>query len=192
MHFFLINRIQKNLFQPIDYPKVFFYPFKKIIMKANKKKNGNVPEWAVFFNEEQYNSFTLSIDDYFITNNIPYEIHGEEGNIESNLLKEAKSSCTLRKVAKKCFNSMHLYWKPIIAKYFQKVKDILEFEKIFRVNSTNFSFAKPFLSVRLHHLDTNINPEEIFHLYSYIQPADIYAELIFDFPYHKRESQREN
>lgn len=140
------------------------------------KKKQSVPEWANFFNHNQYDKFIKYLINYF-NNNL--EINHEEGVIK---IKSDNSFYGLSNVAHFCEQNKSIYWEKIIQEHFDKLLDSKKFAEEFSKYSDQFDYVKPYIATRVYSLEylENVGLENV--VYKKITD-DLYQTLVYDFPH---------
>jgi hypothetical protein len=145
----------------------------------NNINETNVPDWASFFDSNEYAAFIEEIDNYFKSLNLPYEI--ADGAVFTDETVFGFSNLGLVNMAQVCKQAGPAHYKEIIADHFGSVMRINQFEKEFSKIADNFEEVKKHIGVRLYNKEhvSFIGEENVV---GKDFAGDIYAMLIFDLP----------
>ena len=96
-----------------------------------KKKTNetNVPEWASFFDNNEYSLFIEEVENYFKNLNIQYELADGELFAEEN--EFGFSNLGLVNLAQVCKQDKPKYYKEIISEHFSSLIRAIQFDKEF-------------------------------------------------------------
>jgi hypothetical protein len=148
------------------------------IFKKNKSKT-EVPKWASFFNEDEFEEFVKSIDDYFYSNNITYNFG--DGMLTAGPNDFEFGTLGLMNVAQICKQDEIENYKEIVKKHFDSLMRTNQFDKEFKKIIHDFNQIKEYIGVRLYPIDY------VSHIGKELTigkdfAGNIYAMLIFDLP----------
>lgn len=144
-----------------------------------KADSTNVPEWASFFNGNEYAVFITEIDKYFKKLNIPYQI--SDGQILVNQNEFGFGNMGLVNVAQVCKQGKAGHYTKIITEHFDALIRAKQFDFEFAKIADNFEEVKKYVGVRLynHEYVASIGNENFIGREF---AGDIYAMIVFDFP----------
>jgi hypothetical protein len=149
-------------------------------MSTTSFQDNRVPEWAGFFNREEYSFFMKCVSDYFAGDDITFSI--TEGAILSSGGNRGRSEkMGLLNLAQFCRLQPPDQWGNMIDDHFDGIRKAASFEKEFSVRAHNFDCVRDTIGVRLY-------PEEYVAaiktgLTLGKRMADgLFAMLVFDFP----------
>jgi hypothetical protein len=146
-----------------------------------KKKEPKVvvPEWANFFNLNEYEAFMAGIDAYFRNKNIEFEHH--DGTLKLIEGAFGYANMGLLNLAQNCKQFQISEYPDKIAYHFDMMERIQSFQKEFSERSSDFDYAKEYIGVRLHHEDY-IKSTGVGLTLTKPVAGNIQAMLIFDLP----------
>jgi len=147
--------------------------------KRNKAKV-QIPEWADFFTPAEYENFLAQIDKYFKKEKISYVIN--DGMADASSDRFGGYQIGLLNLAQRCKQAAPSAWNEIIHEQFVQMEELAAFDKKFIEQSTDFSFAKEYIGVKLYHVDYYKENMENVAIVRHLT-EDIVAMLVFDLPH---------
>jgi hypothetical protein len=147
-----------------------------------KKKTNetNVPEWASFFDSNEYSLFIEEVENYFKNLNVRYELADGELFAEEN--EFGFSNLGLVNLAQVCKQDEPEYYKETINEHFNTLIQATQFDKEFSKIADNFEEVKKYIGVRLYH-DEYVASVGRENTIGKDFAGDIYKMLVFDFPH---------
>lgn len=144
-----------------------------------KSDDTNIPEWASFFDNKEYNLFSKEIENYFKSLNIQFTIR--DGQVEVNENEFGFSNLGLVNVAQVCKQEDKKNYKEIITEHFNSMIRANQFDKEFAKIADNFDKAKKYIGVRLYdnHYVAHVGKENTI---GKDFAGDIYSMIVYDFP----------
>lgn len=149
-----------------------------------RKKNNSgetlvVPEWASFFNAEEYRSFLSLVTAYFRQRNLQAEIEDAVVRVHDSTLQLDQMG--LLNIAQLCRQLEPGEWQEAVTRHFDSLIDSRKFSAEFEKYGDDFSFAQPYLGVRLYAAESiaAIGVEKVSGDYL---TEDIFRMLVYDFP----------
>ena len=146
-----------------------------------KKKSGgdDIPNWASFFNQSEFQRFDKEINRYFKKLNVDFSI--KDGIVDVDENDFGFYNLGLTNVAQICKQENSNLYKEIIADHFDSMIRANAFDKEFNKIVNNFEEVKKYIGVRLY------DNEYVAHIGKELTlgkdvAGDIYAMLVFDFP----------
>lgn len=138
-----------------------------------------VPEWASFFNEDEYSNFIIAVTQYFSKLGADFEIDGGVLLVNENDFGFGRLG--LLNIAQRCKQSESDQYDQIVQDHFESMRRSREFTAEFETYVDDFERAKEYLGVRLY------AQEYIAHLgkdkvLGEDYTEGIYAMLVFDLP----------
>src|ERR1700749_3650384 len=115
--------------------------------KKNKTTD-SVPEWASFFNGEQYAAFIEAVEEYFYSKNVTYTL--DDGLIEAGPNDFGFGKQGLTNVAQVCNLDKIKNYKAIVSEHFEAQVRGFEFDKEFDEIIGDYDKIKDYLAVRLY------------------------------------------
>lgn len=137
------------------------------------------PEWAVFFDDEEYQAFMAAIDHYFAVKQMPYEIG--DGIITIQSKQFGGGQLGLVNIAQVCKQNCTSDYSSIVLDYFDMMERAKQFNDEFESNTHNFEYVKPYLAVRLYH-NSYVETLDTAHTMGKPFAGDIFATLVYDLP----------
>lgn len=146
--------------------------------KKSKGEDG-LPEWANFFNKEEYDTFIGLITDYFAQYDVEFEI--EDGVALLRTPHRGYDNFGLINLGQTCKQSPPDEWESNIADFFRSMERTHEFEQEFESKLTDFEFVRPFIALRIYNaafMDSIGHDNFIFRPLT----EQIVSMLVFDLP----------
>jgi hypothetical protein len=143
------------------------------------KINKEVPEWASFFNNDQYNTFLNAIEDYFYSKNVIYTLG--DGMIEAGPNDFGFDKMGLVNVAQVCKLDDPRDFKEIVKEHFEALARTYQFDEEFKKIVDDYEKVRKFLGVRLYPADYAESIGKDLTIGRDFA-GDIYAMLVFDLP----------
>jgi hypothetical protein len=149
-------------------------------MKSLFKKKTKVPEWASFFDNNEYLLFINEVENYFKNLNVQYEL--ADGQVFVGENEFGFNNLGLVNLAQVCKQDEPKNYKEIINEHFSSFIRADQFEKEFAKIAENFEEVKTYIGVRLYHNEyiSSIGKENII---GKDFAGDIYETVVFDFPH---------
>lgn len=144
-----------------------------------KGDHPEVPEWASFFNEKEYQEFIKAVDNYFVKKKLSYEQQGSMLVVGENNF--GFSQMGLVNVAQVCKQDKTAVYEKIVSRHFETMIRANEFESEFEKIVTDYDKVKKYIGVRIYPADYATNIGEDFTLGKSFA-GDTYAMLVFDLP----------
>lgn len=133
-----------------------------LIQNSNKKGKENmiekniVPEWANFFESNEYDLFIKEIKDYFMKKGMEINIH--DGILFKTNLESQIDEFGLSNIGRSCKSAGIDHYKELIKEYFDNLEEVEKFSKEFEKISDDFSKIKDYIGVRIYpEIDDNKN-----------------------------------
>lgn len=147
---------------------------------GNIKTKHPAPEWTPFANLFLYDKFIELVLHYFAKKEMT-------GLVDEDLLvvedpQWVYSKMGLANLAQLCNHYRPSKWKSIIREHFDAMKSQAEFESEFYENVHDYSYAAPFIAIRVHPKEYASHLGEEFTIKQQIA-EDLIALLVFDFPH---------
>jgi len=145
--------------------------------KRNKSSQP-APEWTPFSNMDDYKQFIKYVEGYFSRKGLNYTIEGDAVVVTDTSWKFGQMG--LANLAQVCNQSRRSEWKSIVNRHFDTMQKTSEFDEAFYRQAHEYSFAAPYIGVRLYpnNYVSYIGEEVVIHR----QVADdLMAILVFDF-----------
>ena len=145
-----------------------------------KKQEPEIPEWARFFNQIEYNAFLKAIEDYFSEKNVTYELVGD-GTLQTGPNDFGFKTLGLVNAAQTCKQNDLSYYPDIVSDYFNAITKTFAFEKEFQKIITDYEKVQQYICQKIY-------PYEYFSRigaeYTISQNIvdDLFAILVFDLP----------
>lgn len=146
------------------------------------KKNRNIeqiPDWASFFNNENYTEFIKVVRDYFSQKNIEYTI--QDGVLIVGTNEFGMNNLGLVNVAQVCNQDEKRNYRLIVKEHFDSLIRTNEFNLEFRKSILDYDKIKGYIGVRLYSTDYFGQLDKISLLTKQLT-ENIYTTLIFDLP----------
>jgi len=115
--------------------------------KKNKSAQA-VPQWASFFNDEQYAAFIEAVEEYFYAKNVTYTL--DDGLIEAGPNDFGFGKQGLVNVAQVCNLDKIKNYKAIVTEHFEAQVRGHQFDKEFKQTIGDYEQIKDYLAVRLY------------------------------------------
>lgn len=144
------------------------------------KRSDPAPEWSSFSSLSDYEEFQSLVKKYFDRKKIPYRI--EEDSITTDDADWPFGQMGLSNLAQTCNQNPRPAWKTIVKSHFDNMVANREFEDAFYEKAHDYSYASPYIGVRIYPNDyISIIGEEA----TIKRPLseDLSAILVFDFPH---------
>ncbi len=144
-----------------------------------KQENPEVPEWAAFFDCNEYNDFLKAINNYFKRKKITYELG--DGMLTAGANPFGFNNIGLMNVAQICKQNKQRNYSKIVSDHFDSMLRANKFETEFNKIVHDFEKVKKYIGVRLYsndyveHIGKELTVGKDF-------AGDIYLMLIFDLP----------
>ena len=145
----------------------------------SNKDNSDVPEWALFFDKNEYNDFLKAIASYFSKKNISYDLN--EGMVITGANDFGFNNLGLTNVAQVCKQDQPRNYKEIVSEHFESIIRANQFETEFNKIIHDYNKIKKYIGVRLYlndyaaHIGKELTIGKDF-------AGDVYAMLVFDLP----------
>ncbi len=148
------------------------------LFKKNKV-NTDVPEWAAFFNNNEYVSFLQAVDAYFKKENLAYEC--TDGMVTVGVNDFGFSMLGLTNIAQVCKQNKPRNYERLVYEHFQSMARANQFDAEFATIVHDYDSVKHYIGVRLYPIDyaAQIGKESTI---GKDYAGDIYAMLVFDLP----------
>lgn len=146
--------------------------------KKNKDRV-EIPNWAYFFDEKEYNEFTKALHHYFSSKNIEYVI--ENGVLTTNDKSFGYENLGLTNVAQVCKQNESKHYREIVNDHFESMIRTLQFEKEFNEIVHDFEQVEFYIGVRIYP-DEHISHVGEHNVLSKKLAGDLSATLVFDLP----------
>jgi hypothetical protein len=117
------------------------------LFKKEKEKQ-EVPEWASFFNKNEYNEFLSAIEEYFYSKNITYNLG--DGFLTAGPNDFGFSTLGLTNVAQVCKLDKPKSFKEIVKEHFETLIRTNQFDKEFKKGIHDYEKIKEYIAVRLY------------------------------------------
>ncbi len=148
------------------------------LFKKDKSKPV-VPQWASFFNQDEYDKFAEAIHYYFYEKNITYIMC--DGMIETGQNDFGFTNLGLTNVAQVCKQDKKSNYKKRVAEHFEALLRTNLFDKEFKKNINNYEQIKRYIGVRLYHTEyMEVVGRDLTIGKDFA--GDVYAMLVFDLP----------
>ena len=144
------------------------------------KSNIQVPNWANFFTQKEYDRFLKLLDSYLVKRNISYTYGNGVIHIDEEHFGAEKLG--LLNLAQICKHSKQVRWRKVIAAHFDELRQASIFQNEFDKNIHDFSYVSPYIGVRLYHNNYMSHIEDGLTI-GHQLTEDIFALLVFDFPH---------
>jgi len=146
--------------------------------KKNKSAQA-VPQWASFFNDEQYAAFIEAVEEYYYSKNVTYTL--EDGLIEAGPNDFGFGKQGLVNVAQVCNLDKIKNYKAIVTEHFEAQVRAHQFDKEFDDMVEDYERIKDYLAVRLYPNDyADSVGREVTIGRDFAE--SIYQMLVFDLP----------
>jgi len=146
--------------------------------KKNKSAQA-VPQWASFFNDEQYAAFIEAVEEYYYSKNVTYTL--EDGLIEVGPNDFGFGKQGLVNVAQVCNLDKIKNYKAIVTEHFEAQVRAHQFDKEFDDLVEDYERIKDYLAVRLYPNDyADSVGREVTIGRDFAE--SIYQMLVFDLP----------
>lgn len=146
-----------------------------------KRPSQPAPEWTPFESLSEYQLFIEHIDKYFRKKNLPYTQNEDAIIVQDESWKEMQLG--LHNLAQICKQNKRSEWRSIVHDHFEGLQAAMEFEESFLSQAHDYSYAAPFIGVRIYHKGyvAHIGDEATIK-----EPIadDLVALLVFDFPHN--------
>jgi hypothetical protein len=141
----------------------------------------DLPNWANFFDAEEYAAFDRAVNHYFKSLGKPFKI--DDGTVRTKwMLGESEmQNLGLLNVAQLCKQGNIDDYDAIVKNHFEVMRKSQDFIAGFFDNMDNFEFVKPFIGTRLYHKD-HVKSIGQGGVISKTVAEDIIAMLVFDMP----------
>jgi len=144
-----------------------------------KGNNGDIPEWASFFTNSEYQTFDKEVNRYFEKLKIEFSINDGIVNLVEN--EFGFDNLGLTNVAQVCKQEKTKYYREIISEHFDSLIRTHKFELEFDKIADNFEKVKKYIGVRLY------DNEYVSYIGKELTigrdfAGDIYAMIVLDFP----------
>lgn len=145
----------------------------------NNKERIEIPNWAYFFDVEEYQEFTRALQHYFSSKNIEYIV--ENGVLATNDKSFGYESLGLTNVAQVCKQNEKKRYREIVKDHFDTMIRTLQFEKDFRAIVDDFEQVEYYIGVRIYP-DEHISHVGENNVLGKKLAGDLFALLVFDLP----------
>lgn len=143
------------------------------------KDNQEVPEWASFFNGNEYSDFLKAVDNYFNKKKITYELG--DGMITTGVNDFGFNNLGLTNLAQVCKQDKPRNYGSIVSEHFDSMVRANQFDTEFNKIVHDFDNVKKYIGVRLYPNDYAANIGKELTIGKDFA-GDIYAMLVFDLP----------
>jgi hypothetical protein len=148
------------------------------LFKRNKDKT-EIPEWASFFNANEYRKFIAAVENYFYSKNVTYTFG--DGVINTGPNEFGFGVLGLVNVAQVCKQNEQSDYTQTIKEHFDCLIRADLFDKEFKQIVHNYEQVKQYIGTRLYSTDLflQVEKEKIFGIGF---AGDVFKTLIFDLP----------
>lgn len=147
-------------------------------MSFFKKNRGiEIPDWASFFEGDEYLFFIATIKKYFKN----YEFEITDGVVKVNSDSFGNNNLGLTNLAQGCKQAKKRQYKRIVNDHFNSMIRAQKFENEFKIIAEDFEKVKDYIGVRLYDNDYVSHIGKALTI-GYDFAGDIYAMIVFDFP----------
>ena len=145
----------------------------------SKAQNRDIPDWANFFNQKEYNQFIDLIEKYFKEKKCKIQL--SDGVIIAEDNDFGFNNLGIVNVAQTCKQAKQCEWKRIINDHFESLIESFKFDSEFQKIIDDFEKVKQYLGVKLYHIDFINSVGKENTVYRSITD-EIVELLIFDLP----------
>jgi hypothetical protein len=145
----------------------------------NDWKDPSVPEWASFFDQEEYEEFIILVGKYFTEKKIQFTIEEGVVNAEGNGMGFGKMG--LDNIARTCKQSPINEWETRIYGHFDALEKSRKFQDEIQTSKKSFEEMKKYVAVRLYNTSYLDQIGEEHFIYKRLA-NDLIAALVFDYP----------
>ncbi len=145
----------------------------------NDWKDSSVPDWASFFNKEEYEEFIILVSKYMQSKNVKFTIDDGVVNAEENGAGFGKMG--LDNIARTCRQIEMNEWEYRINYHFDALEKSRLFQQEIESKKDSFEYMRQFLAVRIYHADYAQQLEQVHFIKKSIA-EDLIAVMVFDFP----------
>ena len=144
-----------------------------------KKAKNQLPEWASFFKEKEYNAFIKVVGSYFSRKGIGYKIEDGVVILEDDSL--GFNNLGLMNIAQICNQQYISKYEAIVSDHFDLLANSHEFDIEFDKIVHDYDSIEPYIALRLQHIEYAMQVG-LENTIGWDFAGDIYAMLVFDQP----------